>query len=263
MNISFKLIRAAVSVVAGYAVSAPVMAQHFYAGAIDTNGTPGIQFGDAISFVEPTGVNAGQVAAPANYQYMELGVGIFAAEYVAPDGLNGGISLTALSNGRSWTGSNYRAANPYAAPSGLIRAQLLSVTGPTGAKFSLWDTAVNSSAPTDVFTIGTGITVGDGYQNLTNVNLIVGDGVNDGIGEPPTGSNATGVDPYGHIHNRNYTADTLGQYTATFIIQDANGNFADSAPFVVNFEAVPEPGSAAFLVAGCATLFGVWRRRRS
>lgn len=252
----------------------PARAFHYFGGLTETNGIPGLQAGDALAFVINAGVNGGQVqdgtAAGAQFLVLDFGVsllGLPAGLYANPDGFNGGITWTALSNGRAWntTTSVYRTPNPFAATSGsLLRFGIVGVTGPLGAKVSLWDTVENPAAPTDTWTVGTGLTAGDGFQNATDVGLIVGDGVNDGIGEPPAGSNATGVDPYGHIHDRTITADLPGIYTVSYILRDANGKHPDSAPISVTFNttAVPEPSSIA-LLGGAAMLLGVRRRRPS
>lgn len=232
-------------------------AAHAYAGLIDTNGTPGLQLGDALSFVSNT--TGAVVTGPSmGLQNMSLvTIGAQAGLYNTSD-----ISFTALSNGRHWTGSAYRAVNPYAAISGsLIQLEIVGVTGPAGAEFSFWDDAVSTISPTTTFTIGQGITAGIGIWNLTNVALIVGDGVNDGNGEPPVATNNPAVDPYGHLHGRSFTANTEGAYTVTYVVSDANGQHPDSDPFVVSYNAVPEPGSA-MLVAGATACLGLFYRRR-
>jgi len=113
-------------------------------------------------------------------------------------------------------------------------------------------------APAITFTIGTGVTAGTGYFNLTDLSLQVGSGVN---GNAPTGTNNPPVDPYGHMHGRNVTFDQPGNYTVTYIVHDANGLYADSAPFAVGYTTVvPEPGTSVALVSLAA--LGFWRLRR-
>lgn len=52
-----------------------------------------------------------------------------------------------------------------------------------------------------------------------------------------------------------------GSRHATFILTDANNNYADSEPFALTFTNVPEPGSALALLAGAGLLAA--RRRRA
>ena len=231
-------------------------AGHVYAGAIDTNGTPGLQAGDALSFVVNSGINIGQVVTGESQgvQGMSIvGVGAQAGLYMSNN-----ITFTALSDGKNWTGAAYRAANAVAAMSGsFIQLQMINATGPTGGHFSFWDDATSTVAPAATFTIGTGLTSGTGIFDLTDASLIVGDGVTPN----PTGVNGTttAVDPYGHLHGRSWTADLDGIYTVDYVLHDLNGVQADSAVFRVTY-AAPEPSRALLLGVGASAL--VMRRRR-
>lgn len=231
-------------------------AQHLYAGLVDTNGTAGLQIGDALSFVDPA-TGAPIAGTGLGLQPMSLvTVGAQAGLY-----MNNSYTFTALSDGLNWTGSGYRLANSFAAKSGtFVQIEILSVTGPVGAEFSFWDLGANSTAPVTTFTIGTGITSGAGLWNLTDPTLIVGDGVTTNPA-PTTVQETTGTDPYGHIHNRSWTADQPGTYTVSYILHDANNGQADSAPFTVTYGAVPEPSSAILAAVGGLGFLGVMRRR--
>ncbi len=244
--------------------ASPAQAGHVYGGLIDTNGTPGLQAGDALSFVDNS---TGAVATGPSLGIQTMSLvppGFRAGLY-----LTSGISWTALSNGLNWTGSAYRTANAFAATTGsLLQLQIVSISGlPNGAEFSLWDLGPTNPGsdldePIDTYTVGSGITHGDGFMNLTDLTLLVGDGINDASGEPPATTNNPAVDPYGHMHSRSITVDTVGDFTVTYLLHDANGIHPDSAPFVVSYSAVPEPSSIA-LISGCGLALGLIRRCRS
>jgi hypothetical protein len=227
-------------------------AGHVYGGIIDTNGTPGLQAGDALSFVSnTTGV---VVTGPSQgIQTMSLvTTGAQAGLYVTS-----GISFTALSNGLSFNGSAYRQSSLYAAGGADIRMTIVGITGPEGAEFAFW---TDGTGMTDVFMIEDGsfhIHEGDGSLAITDTSLSVGDGVS----LTPTGLNNPPTDPYGHIHGRYMVTDTPGDYTVSYMLTDASGKYANSAPFVVTYTAaVPEPGTIALLAgAGIGAL--VLRRR--
>lgn len=234
----------------------PARAGHVYAGIIDTNGIPGLQAGDALSFVSNT---TGEVVTGPSQGVQSMSLVLFGGQAGFYQTSN--ISYTGLSNGLNWTGSGYRPASPYAATSGSrLQLRIASVTGPAGAQFSLWDDAVSTTGPAITFTIGTGITTGTGIFDLTDLSLLVGDGVT--TSPAPTATNNPPVDPYGHIHGRSMTVDTPGEYTVSFILHDANPNnpHPDGAPFVVSYSAVPEPTAVA-LLGGAAMLLGLLRRR--
>jgi hypothetical protein len=238
-------------------------AAHVYGGIIDTNGTPGLQAGDALSFVSTsTAVGAptpgSVVTGPSmGVQPMELvTTGAQAGLFITT-----GISFTGLSNGKNWTGTAYRPSSPFAATGGNLQLTIIGITGPDGAEFALWGDSV-----TDVFMIEDGmfhVHEGDGAWALTDKSLIVGDGVT----PSPTGVNNTNppLDPYGHIHGRSISVDTPGDYTVTYVLKDTTGTYADSAPFVVSYTAaVPEPSTIALLAgAGIGALVLRKRSRKS
>ncbi len=233
----------------------PARAQHAYAGIIDTNGTPGLGAGDALAFVDKV---TGALASGSGLGVLDMTPATIGAQ--AGLFFTGDPTLTALSNGRNWTGAAYRAANPFAALAGSqVQVQVVSATGPTGATLGIWDENVSLSSPIFSYTIGTsGAT---GYWNLTDLSLIVGDGVT--TVPAPTGLNNPPVDPYGHIHGRSFTVDTAGEYTVGFLLHDLSGTHADGAPFVVSFSAVPEPAGLALLSLGVAIIALVCMRRRA
>lgn len=254
---SHRFLWAALAATAAFVALPTARAGHVYAGVIDTNGTPGLQAGDALSFVVNSGVNIGNpVTSVAAQNFTLAATGNFAGLYA-----NSGITFTALSNGLAISNAatnTYFAPHAFAAASGsLLQVRVANVSGPVGANFSFWEET--SLTPAFTFTVGTGITAGTGFFNLTDLTLAVGSGVN---GTPPTGTNNPAVDPYGHIHGRTLTTDQPGTYSISYVVHDASGTFADSAPFVVSYTTVvPEPTTLALVglaLAGAAA----WRVRR-
>lgn len=246
---------------------APARAGHVYAGIIDTNGD---SVRDALAFVDTVTASPtyGQAIAGAS-----LGVQSMSPAVAGPQAglyFTSNVSYTALSNGHYWTGSAYAAASPFASTGSFIELNMSNISGPAGARLSWWDTAVDANNPVMTFTLGAGLTYvkpgwtyGNGLFNLSDPTLLVGDGVNDGVGEPPTTvSGTSGADPYGHIHGRSFTVDAPGAYSIGFVLHDLNNKVSDSSPFTVSYNAVPEP--AAWLSVAAAGLgLAVYRRRRT
>lgn len=243
---------AALLPLAALTIPIPSAEGHVYAGLIDSNGTSGLNAGDALAFINPnTGVPIS--GASLGVQSMaRVTIGAQAGMFYAGDpvfvGLSNGMSLYGVPGYYA-----YRPANAYAAMSGaLIQIKIDSIVGPTGAQFSFWQ----DSTIEETYVIGT--STGTDYWNLTDLTLPTG--------TPPQGGgvNSPPVDPYGHIHGRAYTVDTPGTYTVSFVLRDANGIQADSEPIFITFLAVPEPGTLGLLaVAFVAGVFLIHRFRPS
>jgi hypothetical protein len=72
----------------------------------------------------------------------------------------------------------------------------------------------------------------------------------------------TAVDPFGHIHGRNFATNSDGDFRLIWQVTDDNGIHAASDLFTMRFQAVPEPSTYMLLgLAAAAALY--WRRRRA
>ncbi len=207
---------------------------HINAGAIDSNGSGGINAGDKLFMYFEHGTETTQLAA-------NNGTGVAGLDGYA---WNGFTSFTSLHQS-SFPGEapNY---NSVGALSGsFIVMELVSLMGPDGAEFAFYD--AGATDPTWVFEVGTGFTSGTGRINLTENSWFTLD---------PS-------DPYGHIHGRTFGVDMAGVFTATWVLRDLNGattGLLDSDPFTATYNAVPEPSTWMFL--GCAGVLLVVTRRR-
>ena len=258
MKLRFNTTAFAALIAAALATSiSTARAGHVYAGIIDTNGTAGYQPGDALSFVNSStgAVVTGESQGVQAMTMVSVGdqAGLF---------FTNNITWTALqTSGNVWSGTAYRAAKAFGASMGSdIEVQLSSITGPSGGTFAFWE----EFATSETFAFTNGVqTIGTASSfMLTDYLAPIGDGVNDGTGEPPTGlnTNSASNDPFGHIHGRSFTVDTPGIYTVNYILHDLSGQHPDSSPFVVTY-ATPEPGRAMLVASGLGCLF--LRRRRA
>jgi len=108
-----------------------------------------------------------------------------------------------------WTGGP---APNAAALGAFIVARVVSVAGPPGGEFSLWQENEEASHTQKVFTIPAGTTNTGHYFN-----------VSEGITFPEP-------DPFGHIHGRRFTATKPGLYTVGFQMLDISSSHADGTP---------------------------------
>jgi|GEM_PF-2388977 len=241
----------------------PAHAGHVYAGITDTNGDSILGAGDALSFVN----NSTGLPVSENIGTFQLGAVTIGnqAGLLSSTGLGGGSpSYTSLSStGKVVSGTTFIAAKAFAPiPGSLIQLQLVEVTGPAGATFSFWDEG--SETPTFSFTIGVGPTAGTGIFDLTDVNSLIGDGVNAAGPTTPNSTNGSAPqDAYGHLHGRSFTVDTEGTYTVKWMLIDQFHQHGNSSAYSVIYNAVPEPGTAAVLAGAGGLAFLLQRRRRS
>ena len=242
---------AAVLSLAALTLHAPSAEGHVYAGIIDSNGSAGLNAGDALAFInQSSGVPiSGTSLGVQSMSLVTIGdqAGLFYTGEPVFVGLSNGMSLWGVPGYYE-----YRPANPYAATSGaLIQIKIDSIVGPSGATFSFWQGAIVEES----YVIGT--STGTDYWNLTDLTLPTG--------TPPQGGgvNNPPVDPYGHIHQRGYTVDTPGTYTVSFLLHDANGVQADSAPIFITFATVPESGTLGLFVVASVVGVALLRRFRA
>jgi hypothetical protein len=130
--------------------------------------------------------------------------------------------------------SRHPALNSY------IQLRIVSVSGPTGGRFSFWESTARGGGSSPSVTLQVGTT--------------------DGAFMFPLTESTAGGDPYGHIHGRRFTADTPGKYIVGFRLIDTSSAFnggpihTASAIQYIDFMAVPEPSSAVLLLSGMAVL---------
>lgn len=116
----------------------------------------------------------------------------------------GNITLTVLAATGGYGGPVANAP----APGSHIKAQIVSVDGPAGGSFGFWDTN-STSAPS--------ISVLSGATGTNSFDVSQTDG-------------SPGVDPFGHIHSRQFTATKPGIYIVAFKAFDTSTNGADGGP---------------------------------
>jgi hypothetical protein len=127
--------------------------------------------------------------------------GTFAGYYFTP-----GVTFTGVGTG----------LGSAAAPGTQIRLRFVSVAGPEGGSFGVWD--VPGFNPSEAESTSLAFSVPVGTTNGTNSILI---SENDGT---------AGADPYGHIHGRNFTATRPGLYVVGMQLYDAAKNGSGGGP---------------------------------
>jgi hypothetical protein len=116
------------------------------------------------------------------------------------------------SAGTIWTGGPI--ANS-AALGSYIEVEVLTLDGPAGGEIGFWEEADDGSSTTQV------IAVPVGQRNGTNRF-----NVSAGFVDPDSGKK----DPFGHLHNRRFTATKPGLYTVSFRAIDTSNAGADGGP---------------------------------
>jgi hypothetical protein len=195
---------------------------HVNAGIIDANGNGKPDIGEQLDFVNRASYNT---ASGFVLELTAKSSGRYAGTF------SGNITFAALAAGPDVGGPE----PGHAALGTKIVMQLVSVSGPAGATFSFWESNGSSAA----ISLGTGQI--PGMPQLWDLSE------NDGL---------PGDDPYGHIHNRQFSVDQPGTYIATFRLIDVSTNgpggssiHTPSEPFQMKFVAVPEPATWVLLGA--------------
>jgi hypothetical protein len=125
------------------------------------------------------------------------------------DGLyRGSITFTSLPATLSTGGPAFG----HAAFGAFLQVQLVSLSGPSDARFSLWEESEQTGDAELRLSIPTGTLDGTDVFALTESDA------------------SPGSDPYGHIHGRQFTASKPGLYTVGFRILDTSANGADGGP---------------------------------
>lgn len=177
--------------------------QHTHLGAGAANQTAGT----------PLQFSSGYTAG-ATYHLLAKPIGQNYGGYYSFDG----ITFIALSDGQTEDDGPLHAAN-----GSELHMDIVSVTGPAGAHFGFWDEnrVPFYSTPSASFETGQPTSSNNTFS-LTEPLL------------PPFYDG----DPYGHIHNRGWTADVPGDYVVGFRIFDANAIHTPSPIYSFNFQAV-------------------------
>ncbi len=165
-----------------------------------------------------------------------------------------------------------------------IRMSLVSIERLSGSatSFSIWDNYQTSIIGEWGFS-GPGFGVlqsGTNTFNLTAHNTRIGPGGSTAFPDPPLPAASTYpggwssaalaagfrwnvpnpsniadvIDPFGHIHGRNFATNNLGEFRLVWQLSDANGIHTDSDLFTMRFMSIPEPMAGALLVVGGALL---------
>jgi hypothetical protein len=174
----------------------------------------------------------------------------------------------------------------------FLRLELVSVTklGGSATSFSFWGSysafpSFSGTTPAAEWDIsgGAGVLVsGSNTMDLTAINTRIGDGVDTTFpGTLPSYPNpydgtqtsegfrwnvasgdpvSTAVDPFGHIHGRQWAVNGSANLRLEWRAVDANGKHGNSDPLIMRWTAVPEPAIGSML--GLAILGSLALRRR-
>ncbi|MGL4400627.1 MAG: hypothetical protein ACRCXD_12220 [Luteolibacter sp.] len=118
-----------------------------------------------------------------------------------------GFSFIALSSNPDFPETGH------AHPGTSISCEIISVTGPPGASFGFWDAWVSYYSDTPTYVLRTN-------QLTRNPRFIISEG-----------GDYADADPYGHIHERAWTADLPGDYYVTLRFVDVSTNREGGGPW--------------------------------
>jgi hypothetical protein len=125
-----------------------------------------------------------------------------------------------------------------ATPGTQVRLRFVSVAGPTGGSFGVWNVDGFNLDEVDATTLAFSLPVGT--TNGTNSILL-----SENNGEP-------GADPFGHIHGRHFSASRPGLYTVSVQLYDASTNGASGGPIHASSDIYPIFFQAGVTIASLA-----------
>jgi hypothetical protein len=203
--------------VAAWLCGAAARAQHAHvnAGALAPTQGSQLYFGNGASFITNS-----LFIQPLNF----TNAGPYAGFY------HGTITFAALS-GSPFTGGP---ATNAALPGSQLRLRFVSVAGPAGGSFGVWDVDGFNYDENEAETLTFSLPVGT--TNGTNTILL-----SENNGEP-------GADPFGHIHGRHYSATQPGLYVVGLQIIDTSANGPGGGPLHAPSDIFPLYFQAGFTV---------------
>jgi hypothetical protein len=188
--------------------------EHYAAGYLDTNGNHIADAGDKLQLVTgpPSGMVFHMLMEPAGRRY----AGYYALdEQVRTDFPNDYFAFIVLSDGQTEPDGPQHAAT-----GSDVWMEITSVTGPEGGHFGFWNIDSNY--------------IGWSYTHTTPTISFLANQPTGGykfeLSEPLTNPVAPTEDPFGHIHDRGFTADLPGTYTVGFTLYDMSTNGPGGGP---------------------------------
>lgn len=177
---------------------------HLYAGALGTNQNDKLNFSNGAVF----NANLSAYSFPQILRTNGFNAGYYRGDVLTLSALAGTVP-----NGGPIVG--------HAAFGSRLAVQVVSVTGPVGGSFAFWE--------------------GDGENDLDQITFSVPVGTTDGTNHLVISENNSepGVDPYGHIHGREFTASTPGTYVVGLRVIDLSTNGVNSGPIHTPSDILP------------------------
>lgn len=180
---------------------------HFPAGVIDSNGNGQSDQGEPLELVEPHLFNKIFHLLPRAVGRRGGGRYVLDELPRVPHPLDA-FSFTVL--------SPIEDGDPRSPANGaIVGVELVSVTGPNGGTFHFWDDNTNSANAEPTYALAANQPV------PANTRFFITEDT----------SNDPGSDPFGHIHNRLWSADLPGDYVLGFRLVDVSSNAENGQPW--------------------------------